>query len=169
MLRTQEDMYYAHCLDKLHRIIPAEEYRSVLSQDKSELEPDFLGFINVYDSLSKLIPKGSIVVDFGCYLAAQSYFFVSNEMYIGVDVVNMKRFTPPNAVHYVMSIQDFIQKEVPKLFEEHDEYKFCAICSYVPDFPATKLVRETFNNVFCYYPCNEIYGEIPKLVKGQVC
>ena len=62
MLRTQEDMYYAHCLDKLHRIIPAEEYRSVLSQDKSELEPDFLGFINVYDSLSKLIPKGSIVV-----------------------------------------------------------------------------------------------------------
>ena len=42
---------------------------------------------------------------------------------------------------------------LPKLFEEYDELKLCAICSYVPDFQATEMVRKTFPNVFCYYPC----------------
>lgn len=118
-----------------------------------ELDSEFLGFVDVYKNLSRIIPKGSIVIDFGCYLAAQSYFFARHKMYIGVDVVSMRRFTPPNSVHYTMSIQNFIQIEVPKLFEEYDELKLCAICSYVPDFQATEMVRKTFPNVFCYYPC----------------
>lgn len=124
-----------------------------MSQDMCELDSEFLGFVDVYKNLSRIIPKGSIVIDFGCYLAAQSYFFARHKMYIGVDVVSMRRFTPPNSVHYTMSIQNFIQIEVPKLFEEYDELKLCAICSYVPDFQATEMVRKTFPNVFCYYPC----------------
>lgn len=51
-----------------------------------------------------------------------------------------------------MSIQEFIANELPILLENHDIDDFCAICSYVPDREATKLVRETFPNVFCYYP-----------------
>ena len=153
MTQTENDDRYARCLKELRSLIPDDEYHEVMSQDMCELDSEFLGFVDVYKNLSRIIPKGSIVIDFGCYLAAQSYFFARHTMYIGVDVVSMRRFTPPNSVHYTMSIQNFIQIEVPKLFEEYDELKLCAICSYVPDFQATEMVRKTFPNVFCYYPC----------------
>ena len=153
MTQTENDDLYARCLKELRSLIPDDEYHEVMSQDMCELDSEFLGFVDVYKNLSRIIPKGSIVIDFGCYLAAQSYFFARHKMYIGVDVVSMRRFTPPNSVHYTMSIQNFIQIEVPKLFEEYDELKLCAICSYVPDFQATEMVRKTFPNVFCYYPC----------------
>lgn len=153
MTQTENDDRYARCLKELRSLIPDDEYHEVMSQDMCELDSEFLGFVDVYKNLSRIIPKGSIVIDFGCYLAAQSYFFGRHKMYIGVDVVSMRRFTPPNSVHYTMSIQNFIQIEVPKLFEEYDELKLCAICSYVPDFQATEMVRKTFPNVFCYYPC----------------
>lgn len=153
MTQTENDDRYARCLKELRSLIPDDEYHEVMSQDMCELDSEFLGFVDVYKNLSRIIPKGSIVIDFGCYLAAQSYFFARHKMYIGVDVVSMRRFTPPNSVHYTMSIQNFIQIKVPKLFEEYDELKLCAICSYVPDFQATEMVRKTFPNVFCYYPC----------------
>lgn len=153
MTQTENDDRYARCLKELRSLIPDDEYHEVMSQDMCKLDSEFLGFVDVYKNLSRIIPKGSIVIDFGCYLAAQSYFFARHKMYIGVDVVSMRRFTPPNSVHYTMSIQNFIQIEVPKLFEEYDELKLCAICSYVPDFQATEMVRKTFPNVFCYYPC----------------
>ena len=153
MTQTENDDRYARCLKELRSLIPDDEYHEVMSQDMCELDSEFLGFVDVYKNLSRIIPKGSIVIDFGCYLAAQCYFFARHKMYIGVDVVSMRRFTPPNSVHYTMSIQNFIQIEVPKLFEEYDELKLCAICSYVPDFQATEMVRKTFPNVFCYYPC----------------
>ena len=153
MTQTENDDRYARCLKELRSLIPDDEYHEVMSQDMCELDSEFLGFVDVYKNLSRIIPKGSIVIDFGCYLAAQSHFFARHKMYIGVDVVSMRRFTPPNSVHYTMSIQNFIQIEVPKLFEEYDELKLCAICSYVPDFQATEMVRKTFPNVFCYYPC----------------
>lgn len=153
MLQTEEDKAYARCLHELRPLIPEEEYQAVLLQDECELEYDFLGFIDIYKNLSELIPKSSIVIDFGCYLAAQSYFFVNHRKYIGVDVVDMQRFSPPNATHYIMSIQRFLQEEAPKLFKDHKRLEFCAICSYVPDFKATEMVRAMFPNVFCYYPC----------------
>lgn len=153
MTRTENDDRYTRCLKELRSLISDDEYHEVMSQDMCELDSEFLGFVDVYKNLSRIIPKGSIVIDFGCYLAAQSYFFARHKMYIGVDVVSMRRFTPPNSVHYTMSIQNFIQTEVPKLFEEYDELQLCAICSYVPDFQATEMVRKTFPNVFCYYPC----------------
>ena len=151
-MKGHEDRYN-ECISELHALIPKQEYQDILSQDMCELEPDFLGFVDVYKSLSELIPKHYIIIDFGCYLAAQSYFFSEHERYIGVDVVDMRRFTPQNATHYVSSIQDFIANEVPKLFCKHNKLMYCAICSYVPDFKATELVRETFPNVFCYYLC----------------
>lgn len=146
------DKYCEESLVKLKHLIPETEYREILSQYYCELASDFLGFVNVYDPLSKLIPKGCIVIDFGCYVAAQSYFFAEHEKYIGVDVDDLKRFTPQNATHYVMSIQDFINNEAPQLFKEYPNEKFFAICSYVPDDEATELVRRTFKNVCCYYP-----------------
>jgi len=143
---------YEQCVKELRLLIPPEEYRTVLSQDYCELEHNFLGFVDIYKSLSEIIPKCTTVIDFGCYLAAQSYFFQAHKRYIGVDVVDMQRFTPRNAVHYVGTIQSYLQDEVPKLLEDHDIMEYFAICSHVPDFKATSLVCKIFPGCFCYYP-----------------
>ena len=138
--------------EELQARIPQDEYRAVIGQEFCELSYDFLCFVDIYKHLSKIIPKDKIVIDFGCYLAAQSYFFTEHKGYIGVDVVDMVRFSPANAVHYVMTIQDFLKTELPHLFAECGKRAFMAVCSYVPDFDATEQVRELFPNVFCYYP-----------------
>ena len=134
--------------DILWDVIPASEKRRILSQDECELDVDFLGFTEVYRSLSKIIPKHFTVIDFGCYLAAQCYCFGNHKKYVGVDIVDMERFSLQNTEHYVMSIQKFIK-------EHGNEYKketTFAICSYVPDEDAVKMVRENYRNVFVYYP-----------------
>lgn len=139
---------YKHKYDPLWDLIPGAERKRILSQDDCELEFDFLGFTEVYISLSKIIPLHFTVIDFGCYLAAQCYCFAEHKKYIGVDVVTMERFSLENTTHYTMSIQRFID-------EHKGDYPIdttFAICSYVPDFKATELVRNTYKNVFSYYP-----------------
>lgn len=143
---------YEKCLRELHGLIPSEDKRRIMSQNMCEYEHDFMGFLNVYKPLSELIPKDKIVIDFGCYLAAQSYFFKEHKKYIGVDVCELERFNPGNAEHYVCTIQDFIKNGAFGLLSEEDNLSFFAICSYVPDFAASELVRRTFRNVCCYYP-----------------
>ena len=78
--------------DILWDVIPASEKRRILSQDECELDIDFLGFTEVYRSLSKIIPKHFTVIDFGCYLAAQCYCFGNHKKYVGVDIVDMGVF-----------------------------------------------------------------------------
>lgn len=143
---------YEKYLDEVKKMIPKEEYERIMSQERCEYDRDFMGFLNVYKPLSEIIPEEITVIDFGCNLAAQSYFFSKHKKYIGVDVVDMERFTPSNAEHYVCTIQDFLDNELPKLCTNKTNLDFFAICSYVPDFRSTQIVREKFPNVFCYYP-----------------
>lgn len=151
-LQKAENTKYVETLAELKALIPEDEYRKVVSQTYCEYDDDFLGFVQVYRPLAELIPKDYCIIDFGCYLAAQSYFFKDHKEYIGVDrtVFSLQRFAPQNASHFYMSIQEFIRDILPKL--PHDIKQYCAICSFVPDFEATELVRKTFPNVFCFYP-----------------
>lgn len=135
-------------VDPLWDKIPESERDRILSQDRCELDDEFLGFTNIYEKLSMIIPTHFNVIDFGCYLAAQCYYFQHFKSYIGVDVVNLERFATDNTTHYVMTIQDFIREHGDK-FSTDDTF---AICSYVPDFQAIELVRNSFKNVFTYYP-----------------
>lgn len=146
-----EDKYYEECLAEIKALLPDDQKKKVLYQDYCEYDRDFLGFLDVYRPLADLIPKDKIVIDFGCYLAAQAYYFKDHKKYIGVDVLDMYRFTPPNAEHYIGSIQDYIKKEFhPK--GRLDNLDYFAICSYVPDDDAMELVSRTFINAYIYYP-----------------
>ncbi|MGF7011999.1 hypothetical protein M2146_002553 [Lachnospiraceae bacterium PF1-22] len=107
-----------------------------------------MGFLQTYKAVTLFTPKHFTIIDFGCYLAAQSYYFEDYKEYIGVDVVKLKRFTPQNATHIVSDIESFINEHA----HEFDLDQTLAICSYVPDRKATKLVRETFPNTICFYP-----------------
>lgn len=142
---------YKALLAEIKEKIPRDEYAEVMKQDMCEYESDFLGFLEVYKAASLFVPKHKTIIDFGCYLSAQAYFFSDYSKYIGVDVVNLKRFSPENAEHHVSTIQDFISNH-PELANDSNVF---AICSYVPDFEAQELVRKKYKNCLVYYPCGK--------------
>lgn len=144
------DKLYKEYLDEIKSLIPSEQYAEIMGQDMFELDCEFMGFLDIYKPLSLLIPKEYTVIDFGCNLAAQCFFFANHKKYIGVDLCELKRFHTDNTEHFTKSIQDFIKNDFPKM--KGNNLAYCAICSYVPDTEATELVRRTFQNVFCFYP-----------------
>ncbi len=151
--RYIEDMKY------LKSLIPKDELIFVCSQRYCEFDRDFLGFISEYRSVSEFLPKDMTVIDLGCYLAAQSYFFTQFSEYIGVDIVGesnpvfpLKRFSAKNATHYEMSIKDFLKNVAPSILTENKNEKVAVVMNYVPDFTVTDEVLKTFKNVFINYP-----------------
>lgn len=70
---------------KLVDYIPSEELIKKLNQPFCELSLDFLCFENIYNIVAINVPKDKIIIDIGCYMAAQAYFFIDNPLYIGVD------------------------------------------------------------------------------------
>lgn len=153
---TLKEQFFEEANLTLSNLIPADEQRRILLQYRCELEPNFLGFVDAYYALSKLIPQDTTIIDFGCYLAAQSYFFKDHKAYIGVDeVIDMQRFRPPNATHYYGRIQDFLAADGPIPYQ-FNNLEYFAICNYVPDPEARRMVRERFQNCFCFYPCGVV-------------
>lgn len=100
---------------KLWDIVPIKEVNEKLSQYYCELDLEFAGFEYQYRAVANNVPDDYTIIDFGCYMAAQSYLFCNHEAYIGVDMVgDVERFATENTTHYIMSIQEFIKKELPK-------------------------------------------------------
>ena len=54
-------------------LLPKNQVDIILNQDYCELDYTFLGFTDIYKHLSLIIPKHFVIIDFGCYLAAQSF------------------------------------------------------------------------------------------------
>lgn len=143
---------------KLEKLIPDEEYRLKTHYGDSELEPNFLCFDDAYSVISELLPKHMTIVDLGCYQAAQCYFFKDFEAYIGVDNYDLnyksKEYTPPlrfaayNTEHYVMSIQDFMNRYEWTYGMDADTY---FIMSAVPNM-AYEVLEGNCENYFWWYP-----------------
>ena len=134
---------------KLWDIIPLKEVNEKLSQDYCELDLEFACFEEQYRAVANNVPDDYTIIDFGCYMAAQAYLFKNHEAYIGVDTVDcLERFATENTTHYIMSIQEFIKKELPK----YKGKKVYAICNYVPDEDARDLVTMACENFMVYYP-----------------
>lgn len=148
---------YDLCLKELKELIPKEQYKEILNQQDCELDGEFLGFITQYKALSMIIPKEYTVIDFGCYAAAQCYFFREHKGYIGVDCDKLKRFEILNTKHFYISVHNFINNIVNKkentLFSV-DLRRYFAICNYLPDNIAENLVKKYFRNCFVFYPAN---------------
>lgn len=141
MITEQIEQWYKHETKRIMQT-HSEEIRRLFKWDDSELEFDFLGFLHIYANLN--IPKDFVVIDFGCYQAIQANYFAEHKAYIGVDVgVPIEWcFRQHNATYYQMFIQDFIKN---KLSETGlDLNKVVAICSYVPDDEAQKMIADTF-------------------------
>lgn len=138
--------------DELFDMIPKEMMDKVFEYDKCELSADFLGFTEYYKALASVIPKGMTVIDFGCYQAVQSWYFKDHNRYIGIDVIPIEaRLRTDNSLHFQSDICKWIMFDFNKLGGLKADECF-AICNYVPDWGAQALIKQTFQNVFNYYP-----------------
>lgn len=146
---------YEHYLSSL---IPDEEWRRVMQSDASaEIDANNMTCgRGTYYMLSKMIPKDWTVIDFGCAYNPQSYLFQNHARHIAIEPpqndseFHFEFFKAPNTELMFMTGQDFIEIELPRL--ALDLNKTFAICNYVPSNDCCKMVRETFKNLFCFYP-----------------
>lgn len=141
---------------ELFNLIPKDEINRVFTESETasaEMDFSFMGFEEVYKAVCMFVPKGKVILDLGCSYAPQSYYFSKYYKYIGVDLSmhnNIRFDRQDNCTIFVESIQDFINKRLKDLPYKNTDY--FAICSYVPDREARKMVRETFENCLVYYP-----------------
>lgn len=126
-----------------------DQIEKVFNQEMVEILPDFLGFMDIYYNLSKMIPSHYTIIDFGCGYNAQSFYFMNHKRYIGIDVwPDIIRFQAPGTEFYECDISEYINNNE---FDIDDTF---AICSYVPDWKHNNrhLIKNVFNNVFIFYP-----------------
>lgn len=151
MMEHNEKEYLALC-QKILSEIDKTQLNKIFSYPEMELEPDFLGFLEVYQELAKKIPKRFAVVDLGCNHAFQAWLFREHVLYVGVDngITSEYRLWTDNANHLDMSIQDFFKK-----YPYRNNPFIFYICSYVPDIEARKLTAKCRYFYSCYPPDEE--------------
>lgn len=137
-------------IDPIWHMMPADQIDRVLNQDMCDVDPTFLGFTEIYEHLAAIIPLHWTVVDLGCAFSPQAILFKEHRAYVGVDFGTKERFSAPNTVHHEMTIAEFIAQHGGSF----DKATTFAICSYVPPWhdDNRRLARESFENVFVYYP-----------------
>lgn len=136
----------------LFKRLPSEQWERVVASDMCDIDPEFLGFVDIYHYLAKIVPEDWTVVDLGCAYAPQAFQFERHRRYIGVDMLTPmnSRFCARNTTHYEMRIGDFIAAHGG----EYDKRSTFAICSYVPPWGGDnqRAAIEAFSNVFSFYP-----------------
>ena len=133
----------------LFDMAPKEQRDAIMKVAYGDIEPEFLGFVGFYKHLSEMIPRHFAVLDIGCAYAPQAFLFQEHRAYVGVDPSDGPRFSAPNTTHITATAGDYIRRGV------FPSGPIFAICSYVPkwhDEDPRALVRNTFENVFTYYP-----------------
>ena len=137
---------------KLFNLLPKDQLDIILNQDKCELDDFFLGFTDIYEHLSYIIPKHFTVLDLGCYLAAQSFYFQRHKGYVGVDLTDLKRFKFENTTHYIKDIGEFLIEDL----RQYDLDETFVICSYVPIMRTIRqMLKEKCKNIFIFYPSDK--------------
>ncbi len=118
-------------------------FKNVLKQRWCDIDLDFLGFVDTYFYLSKIIPLHWTVIDFGCAYNPQAYFFRNHKKYIAVDNGVEEIFCFENTIRFNGSISDYLK-------QEPDTEEVFAICNNVTS-KDTELVRKYYPNCFIYY------------------
>jgi hypothetical protein len=153
-----KDYYWYNRLSKLGY---KDQIDEIINQNNCDIDPSFLGFLDTYYYLSKIIPKHRIVIDLGCSYGIQAAFFEKHLAYIGVDVSDCLKLKTKKSLYITKTIDDYIK--VNGSFENQNLF---VICNYVPT--STKLLRETFPYLYVFYPERADNPEIWKAEKKLV-
>ncbi|MBQ9407432.1 MAG: hypothetical protein IJU37_11940 [Desulfovibrio sp.] len=130
---------------KLLRHFPSVMVHRVLYQQDCDIDKSFVGFIETYKRLAKLIPKTWIVVDLGCAYAPQCAYFRKHKAYIGVDWGDHFRFFTPNTHHVQQSIEDWIAQNAQSM-----PRTTFAIANY--SLKDSSIVRHAFEHCYTFFP-----------------
>lgn len=139
-------------------LIPNEEFKRVMDSDASaEIDCNNMTCgCGTYYNLSRMIPKDWTVIDIGCAYNPQSYLFQAHARHIAIEPVwrdsdfKFEYFQAPNTELLFMSGQEFILKELPRM--DLDKNKTFCILNFVPSDEVNVLVRQSFKNLFVFYP-----------------
>ena len=129
-----------HTIDKEYPI----QLKKILHYESAEHDPTFLGFIQQYEALSRIIPRHFIILDLGCGIALQAWYFRHHKEYLGVDTYKGPRLQLDNVIHFKDDINQFIADY------DKDPNTIFTIVNYVPI--STTRIRKKYNNLFIYYP-----------------
>ncbi len=148
---------YKDCLIRLMGKIPKKEKDRVFGQEVCDIDGEFVGFIEPYEALSKLIPKDWTIFDFGCCYNAQCYFFDKHKAYHAIEPNNPNMpleelFKAKNTIIHRCTTGEFLKNVFPTL-KVHINKCF-AIVNNVPnwyDEDSMKLVHEVFRNCYTFY------------------
>jgi len=148
---------YNDLLIKLFKKIPRNDKKRVFSQPMSDISCEFIGFLEPYWCLSKLIPKDWVVIDFGCSYNSQCYFFDKHKAYHAVEPIDTngqctELFHAENTIIHRCTTGEFLKNIFPTL--NVDINKCFAIVNNVPNWygeDSMKLVRDTFKNCYTFY------------------
>jgi len=148
---------YSHYIGSL---IPDKEWQRVMKSDaRTEIDINncCCGFGGrTYYNLSKMIPKDWTVIDFGCAYNPQSYLFTEHAKFVAIEPEILSEyycydhFQAPNTDFIFATGQKFIKDILPSM--NLDLKRVFAICIFVPSDECCQMVRETFPNVFTFYP-----------------
>lgn len=148
----EREQMFKESNDRLFSLLPQDQVNRVFSYYRCDIDPDFLGFVDIYERLSQIIPTSRTVIDLGCSFGAQAFFFAHHKAYIGVDLLvpTAARFVTANAKHFEMTIEEFISRHA----SSYDRQETFAICSYVPPWHGDNgaMVRARFKHCFVFYP-----------------
>lgn len=131
-----------HQWDRFHKMNP---------DAWAEIEPEFLGFLNIYWALSHLIPTHWTIVDVGAAFGVQAVLFSNHRRYLIIEPSkDLVPYSTHNSTHYAMNCGEFLSRHGHEL----DPQETFAICSYCPMWGerTTQHLRAYFPNLFVYYP-----------------
>lgn len=139
-------------------LIPDDEWKRVMDSDAAaEICCNSMTCgLGYYYKLAQMIDKKWTVIDIGCAYNPQSYLFQGHARFIAVKPewkdsdFHFEHFQAPKTEFYAMTGQQFIKKKLETL--DIDLNRTFAIVNYVPNDLCSQLVRETFKNVWAYYP-----------------
>ncbi len=141
MSKKQEKNYYQMLCKAGYK----KEVDGIIDRNNGDIDRTFLGFLDIYEALAKIIPTDKVVYDLGCGYGFQSYFFRKHKKFIMVNHGTSDIFKMPNSKFYSADIHDFLKGR--KVEGNH-----FAICSYVPLKGGYGGIKAKFRDLFIYYP-----------------
>lgn len=148
---------YQECLNRWSKLVPKEEKDRVFNARLCDIDCSFVGFIETYEYLSKLIPKDWTIFDFGCAYNPQCYFFKEHNAYHAIEPDSKcgeceEVFHTENTIIHRCTTKEFLEFRFPKM--NLDIKKCFAIVNNVPNWyqeDSMKLVHEYFRNCYTFY------------------
>ena len=142
------------------QLIRMKEYRF------NEIEPYFVCCsIRLYKKIEQL-PKHLTIIDLGCNNATQSIYYEDFARYIGVDscIPSKYRYHTANSLHYDMTLETFIEKELPSLVEnEIINLDNTLAISYLVPSKNLELISKNFKYCQIFYPGGYCFDNLQEL------